>query len=121
MESIMKKKILIALAIITALLSYGINWAFFDMDGLPEGNLISQVLSPDGTYTLKAYLVNGGATVSFAVRGELVFNQGSKQSKNVYWNYREEEANIQWIDNDTVVINGHELDVGQDRYDFRRE
>lgn len=117
----LKKRIISALALIIVLLSYSVYWVFFDLDRLPEGSLISEVQSPDGTYTLKAYLVNGGATVSYAVRGELVFNEKRMQPKNIYWNYREEEARIEWIDGDTVVINGHELDVNHDRYDYRRE
>ncbi|WP_455662727.1 DUF5412 family protein, partial [Pradoshia sp.] len=60
-----------------------------------------------------------GATTSYAVRGELVFNESGK-AKNIYWDDREDTANITWTDNDTAEINGHSLDVLNDTYDFRQ-
>lgn len=91
------------------------------MNRLPTGDFLTEESSPDGKYTLKAYLSDGGATTSYAIRGELVFNDGKKKKKNIYWNYREETVDISWINNSTVVINGHELEVSKDKYDFRRE
>lgn len=60
-------------------IGYGVYWAFFDMDRLPTGDYLSEKKSPDGVYTLKAYVTNGGATTSFAVRGELVLNNKGKK------------------------------------------
>lgn len=117
-----KQKVLIILFCITGLFVYGVYWAFFSMDRLPTGEKIAEKQSPDGTYTFKAYVTNGGATTSFAVRGELVFNHREYfKTKNVYWNYREDTAKIVWKDNDTVIINGHTLNVPEDTYDFRNE
>jgi outer membrane lipoprotein-sorting protein len=117
----MKKKILIAASLILLIFVFGVYWAFFDMNRLPEGVLISEALSPDGTYTVKAYHVSGSATVSDSVRGELVFNNMIRKPKNIYWNYREDTAEIIWIDEDTVTINGISLDVPEDRFDFRNQ
>lgn len=115
------KGLLIAFAIIFAVVGYGIYWAFFDMGRLPEGEFLAEETSPDGKYTLKAYVANGGATTSYAIRGELIFNEKNDKSKNIYWNYREEAADIFWKDNDTVVINEHALDVPNDTFDFRNQ
>lgn len=90
------------------------------MNRLPTGDFLTEESSPDGKYTLKAYISDGGATTSYAIRGELVLNDRNKK-KNIYWNYREETVDISWINNSTVVINGHELEVSKDKYDFRRE
>jgi hypothetical protein len=109
------------IVVFTALIGYGIYWAFFDMDRLPTGEFLTEETSPDGKYTLKAFVANGGATTSYAVRGELVFNEKRKKSKNIYWNNREEIAEITWKDNDTVVINGHTLDVPSEKIDFRHD
>ncbi|GMR68097.1 DUF5412 domain-containing protein [Bacillus sp. MN7755] len=115
-----KRKSLIVLFCIVGLFVYGVYWAFFSMDRLPTGEKIPEKQSPDGTYTFKAYITNGGATTSFAVRGELVFNHRKYfKTKNVYWNYREDTAKIVWKDNDTVIINGHTLNVPEETYDFR--
>ncbi|WP_269083153.1 DUF5412 domain-containing protein [Ornithinibacillus californiensis] len=103
------------------LIGYGVYWAFFDMSRLPTGEYLTEEISPDGTYTLKAYITNGGATTSYAIRGELVFNDRNNKTKNIYWNYREETANILWKDNDTVEINGYTLNVPDDKFDFRNE
>lgn len=99
---------------------YGIYWAFFDMNRLPTGEFIEQSNSPNGKYTINAYVSSGGATTDFAVRAELVTNKSSKK-KNIYWNYREENANIVWIDDDTVKINGHVLRLPNEKFDYRRE
>ncbi|MDO7788167.1 DUF5412 domain-containing protein [Desulforamulus aquiferis] len=120
-----KKMVLIIISLfplfLIALISYGVYWACFDMNRLPKQVLISEVKSPDGAYTVKAYLSNGGATTSFAVLGELNYNKVAKKPKNIYWNYREDHADIKWIDNDTVIINGQKLDVPYQSFDFRKK
>jgi len=107
--------------LLVAVVGYGVYWAFFDMNRLPKGEFLTEETSPDGTYTLKAYVTNGGSTTSYAVRGELVFNKRSNKIKNIYWNYHEDTANITWTDNNTVVINGYALDVRNDKFDFRNQ
>jgi hypothetical protein len=42
------------------LIGYGIYWAFFDMNRLPTGDLIEQSTSPNGKYTINAYVSSGG-------------------------------------------------------------
>lgn len=42
------------------LIGYGVYWAFFDMNRLPTGDYLTEETSPDGNYTIKAYLTNGG-------------------------------------------------------------
>ncbi len=117
------KKIFITTIISSILLGgifvFGVYELFYDMGSLPKGDYLMKSTSPDGNYTVKTYVANGGATVDYSIRGELVFNNGKTKKKNIYWNYHEENANISWNDNDTVVINGHKLDVPDDKYDFR--
>jgi hypothetical protein len=88
------------------------------MNRLPTGEYLTEEISPNGKYTLKAYVNNGGATSSYSVLGELVFNEKGNKTKNIYLNYREDTANIIWTDNNTVVINGHMLDVRRDKFDL---
>ncbi len=118
------KKIVKILLIISFLfigfVGYGIYWAFFDMNGLPTGEYLTEETSPDGTYTLKAY-VSSPSLSADAVRGELVFNERNGKTKNIYWNYRESTAKIEWLDNKTVVINGHTLEVPNEKFDFRNQ
>lgn len=106
--------------LLVGLVGYGVYWAFFDMNRLPTGEYLTEETSADGKYTVKAYVTNGGATTAYAVRGELIFNNSNKKPKTIYWNDREEAANISWKDNDTIEINGHSLDVPNDKFDFRR-
>mgnify|MGYP005606519741 FL=1 len=115
------KIILVVSFLFIGMIGYGIYEAFFDMNRLPKGEYLTEEISPDGTYTVKAYRTNGGATTSYAIRGELVFHQRNDKTKNIYWNYREETANIEWTDNDTVVINGHTLNVPKEKFDFRNQ
>lgn len=103
-----------------SILLYGIYWAFYDMGRLPKGKLINEVESPDGKYSIKAYLSESSLSAP-AILCELNYNTEKRKSKNIYWNYRESHADIKWIDNTTVLINGKELNIEYDTYDWRRK
>lgn len=79
---------------------------------------ITESTSPDKKYTITIYLNNGGATTDFAILGVLKNNK-TKISKNIYWQYHCETANIEWLDDKTVKINNVTLDVSKDTYDYR--
>ena len=117
-----KDKWIIAIALvisISAILS-AIMYAFgyFFYFGRPHGEFMYEVESPNGEYTVNAYLCNGGATVAYAVRGEVVNNETGKK-RNIYWDYKIKTAEIEWINNDVVSINGHVLNIHTDSYDYR--
>jgi hypothetical protein len=116
----LKRSFIIISLSILGLIGYGVYWAFFDMNRLPKDTLIAEVKSPKGTYTIKAYSSSGGATVDYSVLGELNFNKENRKPKNIYWNYHESSVVIQWINENTVVINGHKLRLPSGVYDFRR-
>ena len=120
-----KRKKIVKISLIISFLSIGfvgyvIHWAFFDMNRLPTGEYLTEETSPDGTYTSKTY-VSVTSLSSDAVRGELVFNKHDGNTKNIYWNNPESTAKIEWLDNKTVVINGHMLEVSNDKYDWRNQ
>lgn len=98
-----------------------VNHLFFNINRLPEGEFLHLTESPNGDYTVKAYVSESGATVADAVRVEVIYHQKIDKTKNIYWGYRESEAEIIWLDNDTVSINGIELDVRKEVYDWRKE
>lgn len=112
------KVLLILGFIFLGLIGYGVYWLFFDWSRF-KSEFIAESISPDGTYTVNAYVSNGGATTSYAVLGELVFNKENKRSRRIYWQYREENAVIEWIDDDTVIINDVQLEVPDEMYDYR--
>ena len=119
----MKKALLIAgivILLIVALLAYGIYWAFYDIQRLDGQDVIEEVSSPNGTYTITAYLNNGGATTAYAVLCS-VKNNHTGREKNIYWQYRCTKADIIWLDENTVQINGVELNVKRDTYDYRHD
>ena len=109
----------IIVIIIVALIVYGIYWAFFDIQRINGQEIITTSISPDASYTVTAYLNNGGATTDYAVLCAVKNNKTGKE-RNIYWNYRCYKAEMHWLDNKTVSINGVELDVTKDLYDFRR-
>ncbi|MBQ3022986.1 MAG: hypothetical protein IJD91_06705 [Clostridia bacterium] len=85
---------------------------------IEKQELINKSTSSDNKYTIKAYRNNGGATVDWAVLCTLTDNE-TKNTKNIYWQYHEKEATIEWIDNDTVKINNITLNLPDDTYDWR--
>lgn len=106
--------------IVSSLFAYGVYWMFYDIQRFEGQKKIEEVSSSDNKYTVTAYLNSGGATTGWAVLGTVTHNETGK-TKNIYWNYNCEEADIYWVDEKTVIINGEELNVLKDIYDFRRE
>lgn len=91
-----------------------------NLTNLPQGEFVNSYESPNSDFTINIYLCDGGATTDFAIRGELVDNDNNNK-KNIYWGYHEQEADVNWIGEDTVVINGRTLNIFEDVYDFRNE
>nr|WP_232337096.1 DUF5412 domain-containing protein [Lysinibacillus timonensis] len=110
--------VLLWFLVFAGIIGYGVYWLFFDWSRFKD-ELINQSTSPNGTYTINAYLSNGGATVSYTVLGELVFNKENKRPKKIYWQNREQNATIEWLDDNTVMINNIQLELPHESYDYR--
>ncbi|ELC8353595.1 DUF5412 domain-containing protein [Clostridium perfringens] len=80
--------------------------------------ILGETVSSDGKYKVEAYLINGGATVDWSVKCYL--REGDIK-KEIYRDYHINEANMIWIDNDTISINNHNIDLPNGKYDFRDE
>ncbi|ABG83388.1 TPA: DUF5412 family protein [Clostridium perfringens] len=79
---------------------------------------LGETVSSDGKYKIEAYLINGGATVDWSVKCYL---REGESKKEIYRDYHINEANMIWIDNDTISINNHNIDLPNGKYDFRDE
>ena len=99
------------------IIAYGVYWVFFDWSRFKQ-ELIAESTSPNGTYTVNGYLSNTHATTPYTVLGELVFNKNNKKSKRIYWE-KSENAQIDWVDDGTVIINKVQLELPYETYDFR--
>ena len=108
--------ILIFLGVATFKISSSIR-EFNDRFKVSE-ELLGETVSSDGKYKIEAYLINGGATVDWSVKCYL--REGDIK-KEIYRDYHINEANKIWIDNDTISINNHNIDLPNGKYDFRDE
>lgn len=126
MDTVRKlKKFFIAVILIIAVLAvlviafvlYHSNIQTISVDD--NFKLLGEYSSPDDTYRLSTYCRDGGMTVDYAVLGRLK-NVGTGKEKNIYWQYHCEKADVQWANDTTVVINGVELNVERDIYDYRK-
>lgn len=118
-----KKRLLITSIIIAILVggvSYAFNWAFLDIQRINGQEYLNESTSPNGVYTVTAYLNNGGATVDYAVLGRLKNNRNGK-TKNIYWQYHCEKAEMEWVNDETLKINDQQLNVKNEIYDYRRK
>lgn len=84
------------------------------------GKQVDELVSPNEEYTLKSYFLEGDSLSANATRVE-VYNNDTKEAKNIYYNYRENEVTMKWIDEDTVQINDIELNIHKEKYDWRKE
>ncbi|PWX67171.1 DUF5412 family protein [Clostridium perfringens] len=108
--------ILIFLGVATFKISSSIR-EFNDRFKVSE-ELLGETVSSDGKYKVEAYLINGGATVDWVVKCYL---REGESKKEIYRDYHINEANMIWIDNDTISINNHNIDLPNGKYDFRDE
>ncbi|XZK56145.1 DUF5412 family protein [Clostridium perfringens] len=108
--------ILIFLGVATFKISSSIR-KFNDRFKVSE-ELLGETVSSDGKYKVEAYLINGGATVDWSVKCYL---REGESKKEIYRDYHINEANMIWIDNDTISINNHNIDLPNGKYDFRDE
>ena len=119
----MKRKKIALVTVTVSILFTGIVFCvynlFFNTQIIKWQEYLTESISPDKTYTVTAYLNSGSATSDFSVLGRVKNNKTGKE-KNIYWQYSCSEAVITWADDNTVVINGIELDVRNDVYDFRK-
>lgn len=112
-------KTIIVIALVTCMVAYGVYWAFFDLQRIDGEEFLDETTSPQGTYTVTAYLNNGGATTSYAVLCT-VRNNKSQSVKNIYWEYRTDTVEMEWLDDENIRINNAVLNVEKETYDFRR-
>ncbi|WP_419748936.1 DUF5412 family protein [Clostridium perfringens] len=108
--------ILIFLGVATFKISSSIR-EFNDRFKVSE-ELLGETVSSDGKYKIEVYLINGGATVDWLVKCYL---REGESKKEIYRDYHINEANMIWIDNDTISINNHNIDLPNGKYDFRDE
>lgn len=115
------KKIILLFSTII-ILSIGIvsYVCFFSIQNIKGEEHIATYTSPNETYELEIFRNNGGATTSYAILGILHKQSNSKYSRNIYWENRQEDAEVEWIDDNTVIINNKRIEnVEKDKYDFR--
>lgn len=74
--------------------------------------------SPDGNYTVVVFRENSGATNAFTIRCELI-NNASGEKKTFYWERGAGQVEIEWKNNDEVIINDNILNIHTDYYDNR--
>lgn len=105
-----------------ALLSIGINFYRWvnDINRLPKDKYLFSEGSPNGTYRLNIYTGGGGATVGYSIIGEIENTETGKK-RNLYFEYHCQDAEVEWLDDETVIINGKKLNVLTDSYAKRTD
>ncbi len=112
---------LIIIAVLTAVLSL-VGCAILisaEISAAEEVACVSDL--PEGTYTVKFYLWNGGATTSYRVRATVTDNTAKRPNeRQIYFQYGTNSTDIEWISEHNAVINRVvSLDVRSDCYDYR--
>lgn len=106
--------LVLALVLSLALVACGSDKALQEINGQ---DYISKSDSADGNYTVTAYL-NDGDNSDYAVLCTVTDNS-TGETRNIYWNNNCANANIQWVNNETVVINGTVVNVKNGGFDYR--
>ena len=117
----MKKKIYICFfaSLFIACLFFNIKNSIEELPS--RDSLIQSIMSPDGKKCLKIYRNNGnGATVSGGIIADVI-DMEKNTRRNVYYRYRDWDAEAQWLDNQTVVINCQMIDVNSGSFNSKKE
>ena len=69
-------------------------------------------------YKLNIYKVSYGMTMDWFMRVELE-NVGTKEKKNIYYDYHLKDNDIKCLDNKNICINKVKLNVQKETYDGR--
>ena len=111
------KMIIISVSIF--LILYMIYYKFiYDFDDLPKGIYVKSIVSPNENYKLNIYKVSYGMTMDWFMRVELE-NVGTKEKKNIYYDYHLKDNDIKWLDNKNISINKVKPNVQKETYDGR--
>lgn len=116
----MVRKCLSINSIVILIIALSLLLAGCNLENLPQGELIDSSVSPNGIYTVNAYLCSGNATTDFSVRCEVVNSKTSK-CRNIYWEYHKKEVSLDWESNEIIIIDGIRLNVLTDEYDWRND
>lgn len=114
------KKFIIIFIVVGIMVSGIIYWAFFDIQRINGEEYLNELTSPNGRYTVITYLNNGGATTDYSVLGTLKNNENGK-TKNIYWQYHCEKAELEWLSDEVIKINDVKLNIKKEIYDYRRK
>lgn len=83
--------------------------------------LLSDSTSPDGKYTVTAYYNADNEDGSDYAVLCVIKNNDNGEERNIYYNTEGANANIQWSNDTTVVINGIVLDAEKGTFDNREK
>lgn len=137
-----KKKPIIVYAIIGLLIAIGVGviylkYYYMDLTKFNYDMLNKSAESGDGKYLVEIHSVGRmdgtrGKPKVLNVYGELteisgyqmnkdgILTRKDKYSKIIYWGQGTSHLELKWLDNHTVRINGIELNVQKEVYDYRR-
>ena len=83
----------------------------------PSEKFVKNSFSPDQKYKIQVYTISSVATTEVAMKCYLK-TDSSEDDKLIYDDNNVSRMDIKWIDNDTVSINSHELDLPDGKYDW---
>lgn len=122
----MKKKrnfliIILPVVLFIGLISWFIYYFQYDLQSVPkEGEVIAVVESPNKQYVMTVKKNSAGASSMFWNLVGILDNRANNTEKIIYWD-EGSKAKVTWVDEKTVVINGVELNIEKDTFDYRHD
>ena len=94
----------------------------YDMDDLPEGKKLYYELCPNASKVFSLYLVELEG-INTALRGEVAYfdEEGTLQTRNIYWQVGKKTAIAGWKDENTVTVDNKDINITGEPYDCRTQ
>lgn len=102
-----------------------ISWLYYYLDYdlqrlSKEGEVIAIAESPKKKYVFVVKKNSAGASSMFWNLIGIVGDRTNKTEMIIYWD-EGSEAKVTWVDEKTVIINGVELNIEKDTFDYRHD
>lgn len=95
-----------------------------DTTNVPNDNVVREIDSPDGRYTLNVYFRSGFLLkADYTFLGEVVFHTMEREPRKVFIVGDDNNFTVKWLDNKTLQLQTMEkqyvLNIFEDVFDFR--
>ncbi|CQR47532.1 hypothetical protein BN1058_01856 [Paraliobacillus sp. PM-2] len=91
---------------------------YYNLNYLPQGILNDSIEGPDDKYSIRTYHFDGFYGLNAKAS---LFNNETGEEDTIYFNWYDYDPKVIWLNEKEVRIGREELNVFEDKYDYRHD